>query len=36
MRVPGAKIPLPLGFIPPLPTQPFPEASQRVGVGPRD
>jgi hypothetical protein len=35
MRVPGAKIPLPLGapFPPPPPPQPLPDPSQRVGMG---
>ena len=36
MFVPGVKIPLPLGFITPLPPEPFPEAPQRVGMGPRN
>jgi hypothetical protein len=36
MRVPGAKMPLPLGLHTPLPAQPVPEGSQRVGMGPRD
>jgi hypothetical protein len=36
MFVPGAKIPLPLGLLTPLPAQPIPEASQRVGMGPRN
>ena len=33
MRVPGAKIPLPLGF---MPTDTLPEASQRFRMGPRN
>jgi hypothetical protein len=35
MRVPGAKIPLPPGFLSPLPADPIPEGPRRLGMGSR-